>query len=154
MRLNASTNYAIHMLLYLAEKNKIVSSAELSEKISVSQRYLLQIAAKLRDGEMIGVSMGSVGGYFLLREPSQISIYDIIILMEGDFRMPSASENSSTHQTLYLALTDLQQRVFHYLNSLTLDILNSKSWFQCVKLITDAMEPYYKSVQSESARDT
>lgn len=147
MQLNTSTNYAINIMLHLAKNKRVVSSTELSQSVAVSQRYLLQIAAKLRDGEMLGVSKGSVGGYFLLREPQHISMYEIITLMEGELRILGASQSKSEHHTLYLAFTDLQHRICHYLNSLTLDILVSKSWDQCLAVLNEALEPYYESLR-------
>jgi len=148
MQINTSTNYAIHIMLYLAKNNRIVSSTELSQSVSVSKRYLMQIAAKLRNGELVGVSMGSGGGYFLLKEPGHISVYDIIVLMEGKIRIADVSSGSTETHTLYLAFTDLQHRIYHYLSSLTLDVLVHKAWPQCLMLLNDVMEPYYESLHS------
>ena len=78
MQFNSTTGYAIQMMIYLAKNmRRIVPSVELSEYITVSQRYLLQIAGKLRDGGFIGVNRGMAGGYHLLQDPSQLNIYDV-----------------------------------------------------------------------------
>ena len=50
MQLNASTCYAMQIVLYLARSKRIVSSTELSENLNISQRYILQFTGKLRDG--------------------------------------------------------------------------------------------------------
>ena len=147
MQLNASTSYAISIMLHLAKYKRVVSSNELTKSVAVSRRYLLQIAAKLRDGEMIGVNRGMIGGYFLLKEPEHINVYDIIILMEGEIRIIEYWEESAIHSTLNEALFDLQSRVTHYLRSLTLDVLIHKTWPQCLEYLTDILKPYYEGVQ-------
>lgn len=134
-------------MLYLAKNKRVVSSTELSKNTAVSKSYLMQIVAKLRDGELIGTNVGLLGGYYLLREPGNISVYEIITLMEGELRILGTTEKASTHKTLYLAFNDLHHRIYHYLNSLTLEILVSNSWDQCLAILTETLEPYYKSVQ-------
>ena len=83
MQLNRSTDYAIQMLLYLAKAGKTVSSSKLAAAIDVSHRYLLQISAKLRAAGFIRAAHGSSGGLALEKAPEEISLYDVILGMEG-----------------------------------------------------------------------
>ena len=83
MRLNKSTDYAIQMLLYLAKAGKTVSSSKLAAAIGVSHRYLLQISAKLRAAGFIRAAHGPSGGVALEKAPEEISLYDVILGMEG-----------------------------------------------------------------------
>ena len=83
MQLNRSTDYAIQMLLYLAKAGKTVSSAKLAAAIGVSHRYLLQISAKLRAAGFIRAAHVSSGGLALEKAPEEISLYDVILGMEG-----------------------------------------------------------------------
>ena len=83
MQLNRSTDYAIQMLLYLAKAGKTVSSSKLAAAIGVSHRYLLQISAKLRAAGFIRAAHGSSGGLALDKAPEEISLYDVILGMEG-----------------------------------------------------------------------
>ena len=86
MQLNRSTDYAIQMLVYLAKARKTVSSSKLAAAIGVSHRYLLQISAKLRAAEFIRAAHGPSGGLKLAKAPEEISLYDIILSMEGAVR--------------------------------------------------------------------
>ena len=86
MQLNRSTDYAIQMLVYLAKARKTVSSSKLAAAIGVSHRYLLQISAKLRAAGFIRAAYGSSGGLNLDKAPEKISLYDIILSMEGAVR--------------------------------------------------------------------
>ena len=83
MQLNRSTDYAIQMLLYLAKAGKTVSSSKLAAAIGVSHRYLLQISAKLRAAGVIRAAHGPSGGLKRVKAPEEISIYDVILGMEG-----------------------------------------------------------------------
>ena len=83
MQLNRSTDYAIQMLLYLAKAGKTVSSSKLAAAIGVSHRYLLQISAKLRAAGFIRAAHGPSGGLNLAKNPEDISLYDVILSMEG-----------------------------------------------------------------------
>ena len=86
MQLNRSTDYAIQMLLYLTKAGKTVSSSKLAAAIGVSHRYLLQISAKLRAAGFIRAAHGPSGGLKLAKAPEEISLYDIILSMEGAVR--------------------------------------------------------------------
>ena len=83
MQLNRSTDYAIQMLVYLAKAGKTVSSSKLAAAIDVSHRYLLQISAKLRAAGVIRAAHGPSGGLALDKAPEEISLYDVILGMEG-----------------------------------------------------------------------
>ena len=83
MQLNRSTDYAIQMLVYLAKAGKTVSSSKLAEAIDVSHRYLLQISAKIRAAGFIRAAHGPSGGLALDKAPEEISLYDVILGMEG-----------------------------------------------------------------------
>ena len=88
MQLNISTCYAMQMMVYITRNKRIVSSAELSEKLKISQRYVLQLAAKLRDGGLLSTYAGVNGGYVLGKEMSTISAYNVLSIMEGDMSIP------------------------------------------------------------------
>ena len=83
MQINRSTNYAIQMLLYLSKANRMVTSSRLSAAIGISYRYLLQISAKLKAAGFIRAAHGPSGGLALEKAPEEISLYEVIIAMEG-----------------------------------------------------------------------
>ena len=79
---NKTKDYALRLILYLARNAQTVSSFKLSAAIGVSPRYLLQVRAKLRDAELIVATHGPAGGYDLKKPPIEISLFDIILIME------------------------------------------------------------------------
>ena len=112
MRLNRSTDYAIQMLVYLAKAGKTVSSSKLAAAIGVSHRYLLQISAKLRAAGLIRAAHGSSGGLVLIKHPDKISLYDVIISMEGIVQVGKiCGVSSSEIQLEFYALDMIYMRI-------------------------------------------
>ena len=126
MQFNASTGYALQIMLYLTKNRRVVSSMELIENIAVSQRYLHKIAGKLRNGGLVVTKIGMSGGYTLHKEPSLISVYDIILLMEGGIHIPeSVVPPVYIKSRLDDTLLQLKEYFEEYLRSVTLDKLSN-----------------------------
>ena len=83
MQLNRSTDYAIQMLVYLAKNGQTISSTKLAVSLGISHRYLLQISSKLRAAGFILAVHGPSGGLKIFKNPDEISLYDVILSMEG-----------------------------------------------------------------------
>ena len=102
MRLNVSTYYGMQIILHLAQNEKRISSAELSESLYISKRYVSQIAQKLREGNLITTHAGMNGGYMLNKVASSISIYDLLTLLEDGIEIPDiqSADDDLLHTTL------------------------------------------------------
>ena len=128
LRLNITTDYALLVMFYLAENKKTVSAADLSKNISISKGYVSQIAAKLRKGNLIAVSMGRVGGYYLAKDASQISIYDIVALFEGPTEiLRYAKGNIKSYKSLRETCFELETYNNDFMKMMTLDIIIQKA---------------------------
>jgi len=106
-----------------------VSSGRLSKVIHVSPRYLLQIAAKLLDAGLISTTNGPTGGYSLTKSPEQISLHDIIIIMEGEMRsrqrpLPGIDDTPEL-LTLNMAYEHVKNTLEQSLKSITIESLLS-----------------------------
>ncbi len=71
-----------------------LSLAELAEAEEVSQRYLEQIFIRLREAGIVRGRRGPGGGYVLSRDPSEISLLEVIRALEADFMVTDCSEDS------------------------------------------------------------
>lgn len=126
MQLNQSTDYAIRIILYLAKTARTVPSSKLSAAIGVSPRYLLQIGAKLRDAKLITVSYGTAGGYTLAKHPEEISLFEIISLMEGKTHIkirPNSINEAVEFQNLNAAYEYVNDLITTVLRSVTIENL-------------------------------
>ncbi len=71
--------YALKALIYIAtKKEKRATIKEISEKNNISFPYILRICSELRSHGVLTSIRGRLGGYVLERDPSDISLYEII----------------------------------------------------------------------------
>ena len=135
MQFNTSTDYAIQLVLYLAKESKTVSSSKLSAAIGVSSRYLLQISAKLRDADLIEVTYGGNGGFSLLLPAAKITLYDIVIVMEGSIVNTSFPEGKVMREEFKILNT-----AYQYIGTVLIDILKS---ITIESLLSQSIETWY-----------
>ena len=127
MWLNASTDYAIRMLICLSRASGVVSSSKLAKAIGVSPRYLLQIGARLREAGFVHVGHGSAGGYQLSRPPAKISLMDVIMAMnrKGNVAvLPDKRLPKEDFHTLECTYRQLEKGIQRQLESITISDLS------------------------------
>jgi Rrf2 family protein len=66
-----------------ASDDVYVSLKIVAKKMSLSQKFLEEIAAALKKAKLIEGKKGPGGGYRLVREPRDISAYEIFTALEG-----------------------------------------------------------------------
>ena len=151
MQLNTSTVYAIDTMIHLSKHFRVISSTALSRSLAISKRYLLKIAARLRDSNMVGVTLGPMGGYFLLKKPKEISVYDIITLMEGSLIIPYNTRDGPDAESRFQeTLNLLKTYVETYLRSMTLDKLTNRGANDWVAEFTALVESHIDSLEKNA----
>jgi Rrf2 family transcriptional regulator, iron-sulfur cluster assembly transcription factor len=85
MYLSKSCIYAIRSVLLLASENdrKFISIKEISEILEIPFHYLTKILQSLSHSKILISIKGPHGGVGLKRKAESISLYDVIIAMEG-----------------------------------------------------------------------
>ena len=86
MKLKASVDYGVRAIMYLAAKGETCSSREISEEMSVPRDYLIQLALRLRNAGLIKARPGKNGGYVLAKDPSEITVGDILDAFDNDLK--------------------------------------------------------------------
>ncbi|UCF32168.1 MAG: Rrf2 family transcriptional regulator [bacterium] len=89
MRLSTKSRYGVRALFDIAYHSVGLPTQikDISRRQQISPRYLEQIFQKLKKAGLLGSKRGPSGGYFLLREPSEITLGDIIRATEGPFEL-------------------------------------------------------------------
>ncbi len=85
MKITTKVRYGLRALLQIAETydgNPVPLSA-IAESQEISRKYLEQLVASLRRAELIGSRKGVRGGYYLIREPQDISLWEVFRTLEG-----------------------------------------------------------------------
>lgn len=85
MKFSKRSTYGLRAMARLAKfwGNKNVSLSEVSEMEQISKKYLEQIFILLRGAKLVEAEKGQHGGYRLSRDPSEISVFDIVEALEG-----------------------------------------------------------------------
>lgn len=83
MTTTKKSKYGLRALVYMAcNPERKFSVKEISEKEDISKRYLEQIFLTLKKAGLIISSKGAQGGYVLARSPKEISVGDILDILE------------------------------------------------------------------------
>jgi Rrf2 family transcriptional regulator, cysteine metabolism repressor len=89
MKLSAKTEYACLAMLQLAEdygSGEPVQIRRIADEHGIPSRFLVQILLQLKGASLVASTRGAAGGYRLARSPREISLADVIEVMEGDER--------------------------------------------------------------------
>ncbi len=94
--LSKKTKYALHALTYLGKHRDegAVTIHDISEEHGISHKFLENILLELKKAAMLGSKKGKGGGYYLIKEPSEIPLSKVIRLLDGPIAMlPCVSLN-------------------------------------------------------------
>lgn len=125
MKISTKGRYGLTIMLELARHyaEGPVSLKSIAEEHNLSVHYLEQLAASLRNAELIKSIRGAYGGYYLARKPSAITAGDIIRVLEGPITLVEGIEDEEpAKQTLWLRMTEAVKNV---LDTTTLEDLKN-----------------------------
>lgn len=66
---------------------------DIAERADIPSNYLEQILAALRKEGLIQSIRGAGGGYQLQKPPSEISVYAVLVTLEGELCLPPEGSN-------------------------------------------------------------
>ena len=134
MRLTTKGQYAVRAMVKLASHRggEPVSLKDISREEGISLAYLEQLFLKLRKGDIVRSVRGPGGGYVLARGAADISVGDVISVVEeplnpvacldDDVEACTRADNCIT-QNIWKGLGD---RIKGFLNSITVEDLLSE----------------------------
>lgn len=85
--IHRDTDYAIRAVAHIAASKDVLSASWLSGIEDVPADFLRKILQKLKSSGLLSSVQGPTGGYVLCRPAEQISLYDIIVAMQGPVSM-------------------------------------------------------------------
>ena len=84
MYLTRESDYAVRIVLLLAQRREKIDAKTISEQTGVTFRFALKILRKLVDSGLIRSYQGAKGGYRFEKAPAEVTLYDILHTIEGD----------------------------------------------------------------------
>lgn len=133
MRVTKKSGYGLIAMAELADSynSRFTSTTEIANKYDLPQPFLEKIMRELKNAGLVGVKRGRNGGYELEKPPEEISIKDVVFILEDDSLAPvsclSPSRNGDCHlesdcPTLMIWST-IQEEFSKVLSSFTLSDL-------------------------------
>lgn len=134
MKISTKGRYALRFLLDLSQHqgSGIVSLKSIAERQDISKKYLERIVALLTPSGMLRVTRGYQGGYELARDPSEITVAEVLRITEGSLSpVDCLNERVCPRQTDCMTVDvwkGLEDVVTDYLEGITLqDILDRQT---------------------------
>jgi Rrf2 family protein len=89
--LSKKTQYAFQALMYLVDKGKEkpVLIAEIAKKKKIPLKFLENILLEMKKAGVLDSKKGKGGGYFLARNPKDVSLASIMRLLDGPISLVS-----------------------------------------------------------------
>jgi len=94
--LSKKTKYGLKALAFLASNKgkEPIQIAEIARQENISQKFLESILLSLRKTGFLGSKKGKGGGYYLIKNPKEVLMTDVMRVLEGPIAMvPCVSLN-------------------------------------------------------------
>ena len=113
------------MDICLYSRSEAVTLKSVSKRQDISERYLEQIFSILKKGGIINSKEGAQGVYFLARKPKDITVGEILNILEGDLKIVSPSEEKNDIECFMQKKiwNNINRQIETYFNSITLEEL-------------------------------
>jgi len=130
MKLSTRARYGVRLMVALAfnyDKGPVFLK-DVAKGENISEKYLSLIIIPLRRTGLVNSIRGAHGGYLLAKDPSQITMKEIIDVLEGDCSLVDCVRNPSTCPRVTICAShDIWEiiggKISETLNSVTLDML-------------------------------
>ncbi|MFY9397301.1 MAG: Rrf2 family transcriptional regulator [Desulfomonilia bacterium] len=98
MKITTRSRYGVRLMLELArnfEKGQVLLK-DIARNEEISEKYLSLIIIPLRTAGLVQSTRGAHGGYSLTRPPEEITLKDIVQVLEGGISLVDCVVNSSS----------------------------------------------------------
>ena len=134
MRLSPAAEFAVRGAVVLAEDygRGLLTIDEICAKRGLQKEYLTKIFRQLANAHIVVPMRGKNGGYTLARDPSRITLLDVVQAVEGPLAVNLCQQDpprcNQTSCVLHGVWADIQQTMVSRLSSVTLaDCVNGAS---------------------------
>jgi Rrf2 family cysteine metabolism transcriptional repressor len=140
MIVSAKTEYACIAVLELAARHgdgEPVRIRDIAEAHGVPSRFLVQILLQLKSAGLVQSIRGASGGYQLAREPDEISLLDVMMVLDPQLGQVQTSATRSTPTTRAL------QRTWKRVATAERDLLAEMTFADLVEQLKGSPEGMY-----------
>jgi Rrf2 family cysteine metabolism transcriptional repressor len=130
VKISLKVDYACRVMAELARlhgSGGLAQIEQLAQVEAVPSAFLAQILGKLRDHGLISSRRGNQGGYTLARAAEEISLYDILVAVEGRCLHLSGNFQGRSGSRLKQVWDEISDALIEKTKSYTLNQLSSKN---------------------------
>jgi Rrf2 family protein len=138
IQISAKTEYACVAVLDLAAayaSGEPVQVRKIAAAHGIPAGFLVQILLQLKSAGLVVSTRGATGGYRLARPPRDISVWDVMTVIEGESRSPTGAQPGATAQVL--------RRVWEKAASRSRDVLQSTNFERLAEKVRGAAHDMY-----------
>jgi Rrf2 family protein len=129
MKISVQIDYACRVMAELARLHgtgELAQIEHLARTEAVPATFLAQILCKLRNGGLIVSRRGNQGGYTLARSPDEISLYDILVAVEGQCLQLSGNSEGRSGRRIKQVWEEISKELAKKTKSYSLNQLATK----------------------------
>jgi len=139
LKLSTRGRYGVRALFELSRHHggKPVPINQLAQSQEISAKYLEQLLIPLKAAGLVKSVRGARGGYLLAREPKEVSLYDIVSVLEGPLVVVDCVNDPSRCDrqggcAVHLLWDELSVKMQDFLSHISLsDLLSRSQLDQC-----------------------
>ncbi len=127
MRLSTKGRYGARLMLELALNygNGRVLLKDIARRQEISEGYLEHLLPPLKAAGLVNSARGPHGGYMLAKAPSEITLREVVQVLEGSLSPAECVDTPSVCQRVHSCVTrdiwkELGEKISHTLESVTL----------------------------------
>ena len=140
MKISTKGRYGIRALIDLVINSECgsVTLKGISERQEISERYLEQIFSLLRKSGLIIGKKGAQGGYTLTKHPNEITLGEILKVLEGDLLLIDVKEYEANEMEGFVnreIWSEINKKINDYFESITLEEIVNKYKKEKVEIV-------------------
>lgn len=146
MRISTRSRYGLRFMVELAANydNGVMYKKDIAKSQGISEKYLSQILVTLKAAGLVVGFRGVNGGYILAKSPDEITLKDIVAVLEGDLALVDCVNGSAKCPRESICVTQevwamVGEAVSDALTSMTLSELVAR----CSLKMQEQIEMYY-----------
>ncbi|MDD7306337.1 MAG: Rrf2 family transcriptional regulator [Peptoniphilaceae bacterium] len=132
MKLSTRGRYGLRAVHYLAENQDkgYISVSEISDKLNLPENYLEQLIRLLKNSNLVISARGAKGGYKLSRNLDDISVGEVLRVLEGEITSSECVSNGNCHAIkdceAYLVFAKIDNAINKAVDSISIrDMINN-----------------------------
>lgn len=130
MRVSSRADYGVRALYDLARHHNRgpIQSRDIAARQGVPEAYLHQVLGALNRAGLVRSTRGPAGGHVLAREPEEVSVWDVLLVLDGPDRRShphplGLGSNGAGADAVHAVWDELQNRSIEFLRSISLATL-------------------------------